>query len=146
MESVFNRILQDVFLRIFSTHLLTWGQSSQQFHSQPRFAIMQFLFRCWDTVTAPRKGCRLPQYGWQCLLWQGAGRECFSLSPAASASHRAAQVENQAESQESLSYIPDAAINFLYGLGQLVSPASLGFSLDKVGRTVNIVDLWSLKL
>lgn len=83
---------------------------------------------------------------WQWLLRQGADRKCFSLSPAASASHRAAQVENQAESQESLSYIPDAAINFLYGLGQLVSPASLGFSLDKVERTVKIVDLWSLKL
>lgn len=47
----------------------------------------------------------------------------------------------RAESQDILSYIPDAAINFLYGLGQLVSPASLGFSLDKVGKIVNIMDL-----
>ena len=83
-------------------------------------------------VQAARAGAR------QC---GGADSEWSSLSPAASASHRAAQLHNQAESQEILSYIPDAAINFLYGLGQLVSPASVGFSLDKVGKIVNIMDL-----
>lgn len=93
-------------------------------------------------VAAPSKGCRLPEKGHSSQLqWGGADSEWFSLSPAAAASHRAAQLENQAESQEILSYIPDAAINFLYGLGQLVSPASLGFSLDKVGKIVNIMDL-----
>lgn len=50
-------------------------------------------------------------------------------------------LESQAESQEILNYIPDSAINFVYGLGQLVSPASLGFSLDKVGKIVSITDL-----
>lgn len=93
-------------------------------------------------VAAPSKGCRLPEKGQSSQLQQGrADSEWFSLSPAASASRRAAQLENREESQEILSYIPDAAINFLYGLGQLVSPASLGFSLDKVGKIVNITDL-----
>lgn len=99
---------------------------------------------CSDST---KEGVQLPQQEPGSGCWDKEQAETPSASPlAAPASHRAAQAESQAESQESLSYIPDAAINFLYGLGQLVSPASLGFSLDKVGRTVNIMDLWSLKL
>lgn len=111
-------------------------------HTQCSNAGGKFAFRCWATVAAPSKGHRLPEQGpGSQPQWGGADSEWFSLSPVASASCRAAQLENQAESQEILSYIPDAAINFLYGLGQLVSPASLGFSLDKVGKIVNIMDL-----
>lgn len=111
-------------------------------HAQCPNAGGKFVLRCWTTAAVPSKGCRLPEQGpsrW--LQWGGVDSEWFSLSPAASASRRAAQLENWAASQEFLSYIPDAAINFLYGLGQLVSPASLGFSLDKVGKIVNIMDL-----
>lgn len=98
-------------------------------------------------MAAPSKGCRLPTQGPGSQLQRGGeDSKWFSLSPAASASSRAAQLGNRAKSQEILSYIPDAAINFLYGLGQPVSPASLGVSLDKVGKIVNISDLWSLKL
>lgn len=90
--------------------------------------------RCQAVAAAPSKG-----HGGQ--LWLGRDSKWFSLSPAAPASRRAAWLENWAESQELLNYIPDSAINFLYGLGQLVSPASLGFSLDKEGKIVNIMDL-----
>lgn len=76
--------------------------------------------------------------------WQhqgGADSERLRLSPAASASLAGLHLENQAESQEILSYALDAAINFFSGLGQLVSSATLGFSSDKVGKIVSIVDL-----
>lgn len=112
-----------------------------QKHIQCPNAGAKSFFGCWAMVAAPSSGAGCLRGVRQPVWWGGEDTEWFSLPPAAAASCRAAQLENQAESQEILSYIPDADINFIYGLGQLISPASLGFSLDKVGKIVNIMDL-----
>lgn len=58
--------------------LLQLLETGQQKHAQCPNSGGEFLLRCWDTVAAPRKECRLPQ--------QEPGCGCCDKEQAGSAS------------------------------------------------------------